>query len=101
MTLLALSVFVPSRVGADWTVQPAPSDPGGANRCRWNSDRQPMFDGYQTTWAQIVVDDKAVRVTSASTLDGSIVAAGEGDRDAARRARQIGALLLQDRLSRR
>lgn len=74
MTLLALSVFGPPEAGADWTVQPAPSGPGVVSRCILESERQPMFDGYQTTWAQIVVDDKAVRVTSASTLDG-------GDRD--------------------
>jgi AcrR family transcriptional regulator len=34
-------------------------------------------------------------------MKGSIVAAGEGDRDAARRAKQIGALLLNDARSRR
>jgi len=35
------------------------------------SEQQAVFDGYQRTWAQIVVDDKSVRVTSPSTLDGS------------------------------
>ncbi len=74
VTLLALGVPVPPEAGADWTVRPAPTGPGGTSRCVLESERQPVFDGYQTTWAQIAVDDKAVRVTSASTLDG-------GDRD--------------------
>src|SRR5207249_4111831 len=38
------------------------------------SDRQELPDGYQKTWAQIVVDRQVVRVTSASQLDP-----GDGD----------------------
>lgn len=72
--LLALSLIVPPEAGADWTVRPVPTGPSGADRCVLESERQPVFDGYQNTWVQIAVDDKAVRVTSASTLDG-------GDRD--------------------
>jgi hypothetical protein len=72
--LLALSLLVPPKAGADWTVRPVPAGPGGADQCVLESERQPVFDGYQKTWVQIAVDDKTVRVTSASTLDG-------GDRD--------------------
>jgi hypothetical protein len=74
LTLLTLSVPAPPEAAADWTVTSTPADPGKPHRCTLESERQPVFDGYQTTWAQIVVDDKAVRVTSASILDG-------GDRD--------------------
>jgi hypothetical protein len=38
------------------------------------SERQALPDGYQETWAQIAVDDRTVRVTSASLLDP-----GDGD----------------------
>jgi hypothetical protein len=33
------------------------------------SSREPVQDGYQTTWAQMVVDARSVRVLSASVLD--------------------------------
>jgi hypothetical protein len=74
LTLLTLSVAARPEAAADWTVRPTRSDPGRPHRCVLESERQPVFDAYQTTWAQIVVDDKAVRVSSASILDG-------GDRD--------------------
>jgi hypothetical protein len=74
VALLALSLLVAPAAGGAWTARSVPSGPGGADRCVLESERQPLSDGYQTTWAQIIVDDKAVRVTSASTLDG-------GDRD--------------------
>jgi hypothetical protein len=52
------------------------AEPGGAGRvrCVLESERQALPDGYRTTWVQIQVDGKAVRVSSASVLDP-----GEGD----------------------
>ena len=57
-----------------WTLGPAkPATARGAG-CVMESGREPVFDGYQETWAQIVVDAATVRVTSGSVLD-------PGDRD--------------------
>jgi hypothetical protein len=57
-----------------WTLGPAkPATARGAG-CVMESGREPVFDGYQETWAQIVVDASTVRVTSGSVLD-------PGDRD--------------------
>lgn len=59
---------------AAWSVRSVPSATGGGVRCVLQSERQTVFDGYQDTWAQILVDDSAVRVSSASVLDP-----GDGD----------------------
>jgi len=64
----------PGPAAAAWSVRPEAAGPRGAARCLLESERQAVFDGYQDTWAQIVVDDATVRVSSASTLD-------PGDRD--------------------
>jgi hypothetical protein len=70
-----LGAMVPSGARAEWTAQPEPAaGPGAAVRCVLQSERQPLPDGYQQTWAQILVDDTAVRVVSASSLDP-----GDGD----------------------
>jgi len=69
-----VALVVPGPAAAAWTVRPEPKAPRGAPRCVLESERQALFDGYQDTWAQIVVDGATVRVSSASTLD-------PGDRD--------------------
>lgn len=75
LALLALSLLaVPRGAAAEWTARAEPSGAGPSVRCVLQSERQALSDGYQTTWVQIVVDDKAVRVTSGSVLD-------PGDRD--------------------
>lgn len=75
---VALAVLVCIVAGAApaeaWRVQPLPEGQPGGARCVLQSARQAVFDGYQDTWAQIVVDDTTVRVTSASMLDP-----GDGD----------------------
>jgi len=73
LAVLALGLPAPGRA-AEWTVRPLPGVPGGRERCVLESERQPVSDGYQDTWAQIVVDEAAVRVSSASILDP-----GDGD----------------------
>jgi hypothetical protein len=87
LALLALLV-VPAAETAAWTLRSVPGA-GTATRCVMESERQPVRDGYQDTWAQIVVDDKSVRVTTPAELDpgdkdiglfvdeGSFVAADE------------------------
>jgi hypothetical protein len=47
---------------AEWAVRSEPAAQGGRDRCVLESERRTVFDGYQDTWAQIVVDDAAVRV---------------------------------------
>ena len=74
LILLTGAVAVPSAVVAEWTVRPEPATPGAAARCVLVSERQELPDGYQKAWSQILVDDQAVRVTSASQLDP-----GDGD----------------------
>jgi hypothetical protein len=77
LTLVVLAVLTLSPgtgALADWTVRPEPAAAGRTGRCVMQSERQSLPDGYQTTWAQIVVDDQSVRVVSASELD-----AGDGD----------------------
>jgi hypothetical protein len=72
---VALSLVVVAQgVSAEWTSR-AERPPGGTSvQCVLESERQPLSDGYQTTWAQIAIDDKTVRVTTGSVLD-------PGDRD--------------------
>jgi hypothetical protein len=72
--VVALGPGLQPAASAEWTARPEPGGAGGAARCVLQSERQSMPDGYQTSWAQIVVDDKAVRVVSASELD-----AGDAD----------------------
>jgi hypothetical protein len=67
---LALSLaLAPMDVAAEWAAHPQPAGPGAVARCVLESRRQPLSDGYQTSWAKILVDDRSVRVTSASILD--------------------------------
>ena len=75
-TILALLTLVlgPVTEAAAWTLRPVPTGAGGTARCVMESERQMVRDGYQDSWAQIVVDDKSVRVTTGSELD-------LGDRD--------------------
>jgi hypothetical protein len=72
--LLAGGLVVPPAAVAEWSVRTEPAAPGAAPGCVMVSERQELPDGYQKTWAQILVDRKAVRVTSASQLDP-----GDGD----------------------
>lgn len=78
LSLAAGMLAIPPRVAAEWAVRPEPpaaGAPAGAPAgCVMESERQSLPDGYQKTWAQIIVDGKAVRVTSASQLDP-----GDGD----------------------
>ena len=75
MSLFALCLAAPAGAGEEWSVQATPGVGAGAKpRCLLESERHSLPDGYQTTWAQIEVDDHAVRVHSASVLD-------PGDRD--------------------
>ena len=70
LSLAAGMLATPPGVAAEWAVRPEPPTAGAV----MESERQPLPDGYQKTWAQIIVDGKAVRVTSASQLDP-----GDGD----------------------
>jgi hypothetical protein len=72
--LLALGLGGPAGAAGEWSARVEPAGAGAAPRCVLESERQPISDGYQTTWVQIRVDDEAVQVSSASVLD-----AGEGD----------------------
>jgi hypothetical protein len=72
--LLAAALAAPSPAAAQWNLRTEPGAPGAAPSCVLESERRSLPDGYQKTWAQIVVDRKAVRVTSASQLDP-----GDGD----------------------
>jgi hypothetical protein len=74
MVLLAGALAGPATAAAQWTLRVEPTTGGTAVRCSIVSDRQELPDGYQKTWAQIVVDRQVVRVTSASQLDP-----GDGD----------------------
>jgi len=74
LALLAGTLAVPPDVAADWTVRAEPAAAGAKPRCVLESERQPLSDGYQKTWAQVIVDRQAVRVTSPSKLDP-----GDGD----------------------
>jgi hypothetical protein len=67
LSLLALGLGGPAGAAGEWSAraEPASTPP----RCVLESERQPISDGYQTTWVQIRVDDNAVRVSSASVLD--------------------------------
>ena len=69
LALLAGTLAIPRDAAAQWTLRAEPAAPGATARCVLESGRQPLSDGYQKTWAQIVVDREAVRVTSASRLD--------------------------------
>jgi hypothetical protein len=74
MVLLAGALTGPATAAAQWTLSVEPTTGGTAVRCSIVSDRQELPDGYQKTWAQIVVDRQVVRVSSASQLDP-----GDGD----------------------
>ena len=69
VVLALLTWGVPARATGEWTVGPAPAGPSGAAGCVLESPRLPVHDGYQTTWAQVIVDGTSVRVTSGSVLD--------------------------------
>jgi hypothetical protein len=71
LSLLLLALALPRGAAAEWSTRAEPAGAGTAPRCVLESERQPLSDGYQMTWAQIRVDDKAVRVSSASELDAS------------------------------
>src|SRR5262245_28331515 len=72
--VILLAAAWPGLTAGEWTPRPEPAGPGGPARCTLETERQVLHDGYQTTWAQIQVDERAVRVTSASVLDP-----GDGD----------------------
>lgn len=74
MALLTGVLAGPATAAAQWTLRVEPATGGSASRCALVSERQEMPDGYQKTWAQIVVDRQVVRVTSASQFDP-----GDGD----------------------
>jgi hypothetical protein len=74
MVLLAGALAGPAPAAAQWTLSVEATTGGTAVRCSIVSDRQELPDGYQKTWAQIVVDRQVVRVSSASQLDP-----GDGD----------------------
>jgi hypothetical protein len=65
--LLALAFGWPSLVTAEWTVKEAEGPEG---RCVVESNRQPVWDGYQQSTAHFVVTPRSVAVVSASILDG-------------------------------
>lgn len=69
LALLAGTLTIPRDAAAQWAVRAEPAAPGATASCVLESERQPLSDGYQKTWAQIVVDRQAVRVTSPSKLD--------------------------------
>jgi hypothetical protein len=58
----------------DWTVKSVPRTDGSGTRCRLESGRQALSDGYQTTTAYLTVDGRSVAVSTASNLDP-----GQGD----------------------
>jgi hypothetical protein len=72
--LVAVVLAVPALASAQWSLRGEPAAPGTAASCVMVSDREELPDGYQKTWAQILVDPQAVRVTSASQFDP-----GDGD----------------------
>jgi hypothetical protein len=72
--LALLTWSAPAPATGEWTVRAAPAAASGADRCVLESPRQPVTDGYQTTWVQMVVDGASVRLLSGSVLD-------PGDRD--------------------
>jgi hypothetical protein len=72
--LVVVVLAVPSLASAQWGLRGEPAAPGTPASCVMVSDREELPDGYQKTWAQILVDPQAVRVTSASQLDP-----GDGD----------------------
>jgi hypothetical protein len=74
VALLASALAGPATAAGQWNLRVEPATSGTAARCAMASDRQEVPDGYQKTWAQIVVDRQVVRVTSASQLDP-----GDGD----------------------
>jgi hypothetical protein len=59
---------------ADWTLKRVPRADGSGTRCVLESSRESLSDGYQATTALVTIDQRAVAVTSPSTLD-----AGSGD----------------------
>jgi hypothetical protein len=63
-----------SAAAAEWSLRVEPAGAGATASCAMISERQPVPDGYQNTWAQILVDRRVIRVTSASQLDP-----GDGD----------------------
>ena len=69
LALLAGVLAIPPTAAAQWTVRAEPAASGSKASCVLESERQALPDGYQKTWAQIVVDRERVRVTSASKLD--------------------------------
>jgi hypothetical protein len=54
---------------AGWSLRAEPATGGKVPGCSMVSEQQPIPDGYQQTWAQILVDREAIRVTSPSQLD--------------------------------
>ena len=76
----------------------------------FSDPRHPLHDACRAYLARIrgfvarlaaeagVADPEGFARTRHILMKGSIVAAGEGDRDAARRARELGALLLRREL---
>jgi hypothetical protein len=66
---LAGALAIPPDAAAQWTIRAEPAVPGRKTSCVMESERQTLPDGYQKTWAQLVVDREGVRVTSASKLD--------------------------------
>jgi hypothetical protein len=74
LVVLAVALIVSSPATAQWNVRNEPASGGATPSCVMVTERQELPDGYQKTWAQILVDNETVRVTSASQLDP-----GDGD----------------------
>ena len=60
----------------EWSVKTVPRTEGPGTRCVLESTRQSLSDGYQDTTAYVTVDSGSVAVTSASSLDGSLLDIG-------------------------
>ena len=74
VALLAVALAGPPAASAEWSLRADPTATGATGSCTMVSEREPIPDGYQKTWAQILVDRQVIRVTSASQLDP-----GDGD----------------------
>jgi hypothetical protein len=71
--LLLLGAAPPPEPVSTWHVQRVSE--GGTVKCRIESDKAPVNDGYQKVTAQLIVTaDNAVQIVSLSTFDG-----GSGD----------------------
>jgi hypothetical protein len=69
MAALACMALAGPAMAEDWSVKTVARTDGSGTRCVIESVRQSLPDGYQTTTAHIMVDDRSVAVTAASNLD--------------------------------